>query len=786
MPRSRPATTGYERLAQADQFSDDSDDDILAQSSASLQPQSAPRYAPITQPRPHSGMTSPKPVSKPKNRPKRMRSNSGVDLKAINARLERWADEIASKFKRGKGRGIPGEEERLEIHYSVFQPPEGVRPATHETLATMPEPAMSRAEFDAIVESVRVAIDQGMHPSLITQGSSGSYFARNTDGKIVGVFKPKDEEPYAAGNPKWNKWIHRNLFPCCFGRACLIPNLSYVSEAAAYVLDCQLRTHIVPYTDVVYLSSKSFHYPYWDRRSFYRKKKPLPAKPGSFQVFLKGFKDANVFLRENPWPDQYWSNFRSADTHRHKQRKWADNCRPSSRAARDNDSESEDERSNPEQRPLGPDNFRWTESLKQSFREQLEKLVILDYIMRNTDRGLDNWMVKVDWQTQAVSIVSEPPQLNMDVSEEDEQPARLVGHADLATRSNSRSPNPYKAQKPMNATGTSKVPDPKISIGAIDNSLSWPWKHPDAWRSFPFGWLFLPVDLIGRPFSQKTRDHFLPLLTSTQWWSQTSLELRKVFQIDSDFQEKMFSRQMAVMKGQAWNVVETLKTPDHGPLELTRRARVCVWDDLVEVPVAVPMRVTSSEMRRKAEHGVHNAIEEEMDIGAANSSSAPANVDDLLGFSSPLPNPGRFELASSHEQSPDRTEPASVDFTPGGIAHNPFDSLLTAESPHAGRPRISRPPRASYQGPLRTHMNMYTPRKERRYSFATAMSTPRNNNSIATKLYSNGNVYDNDENDDVDGDLGYAAAETMDGNRRKVIVERLETVKARNPVFTWC
>src|SRR4051812_11059959 len=102
MPRNRPATTGYERLAQADQLSDDSDDDPLAQSYASLQPAAAPRYAPISQPRPHSGMTSPKqsggvPPRGPHRR--RMRSNSGVDLKAINARLERWADEIASKFK---------------------------------------------------------------------------------------------------------------------------------------------------------------------------------------------------------------------------------------------------------------------------------------------------------------------------------------------------------------------------------------------------------------------------------------------------------------------------------------------------------------------------------------------------------------------------------------------------------------------------------------------------------------------------------------------------------------
>jgi phosphatidylinositol 4-kinase type 2 len=148
-----------------------------------------------------------------------MRSNSGVDLKAINARLERWADEIASKFKRGRHKKTGEEEERLEIHHSVFQPPEGVRPATAETLARAEPGYMTKTEFESIVQCVRLAIRQGTHPRMISQGSSGSYFARNPDGKVVGVFKPKDEEPYAAGNPKWNKWIHRNLFPCFFGRA---------------------------------------------------------------------------------------------------------------------------------------------------------------------------------------------------------------------------------------------------------------------------------------------------------------------------------------------------------------------------------------------------------------------------------------------------------------------------------------------------------------------------------------------------------------------------------------
>ncbi|KAK1479326.1 phosphatidylinositol 3 [Colletotrichum cuscutae] len=793
MPRSRPPTTGYERLAQADALSSDSeDDDPLTQSYASLQPASAPRFAPITQPRPRSGMTTPKPAiagpSRPKNR-RRGGSNSGVDIKAINARLERWADEIASRFKRTKGRGKTGDDEHLEIHHSVFQAPEGVRPITPEGLAA-PQDVMSKSQFEQIVGSVRQAILQGTHPRMIAQGSSGSYFARNTEGKVVGVFKPKDEEPYAAGNPKWNKWIHRNLFPCCFGRACLIPNLSYVSEAAAYTLDCQLRTHMVPYTDVVWLSSKSFHYPFWDRRSFYRKQKPFPEKPGSFQVFLKGFKDANVFLREHPWPDQYWSGFRTNDPHRKRRRRWADNCRPSSAAALD-DIESDDEGSR-ERLPPGPDNFVWTEGLKQSFREELEKLVILDYMMRNTDRGLDNWMIKVDWSTQQVSIVSEPLQMNTETASSEESGPRPV---DLNQRpaAESRSSYPYRTQQPMKASSPNpSAQDPKITIGAIDNSLSWPWKHPDAWRSFPFGWLFLPVDLIGRPFSQKTRDHFLPLLTSTHWWSQTQLALRKVFQLDPDFQEKMFARQIAVMKGQAWNVVETLKTPDHGPLELTRRAKVCVWDDLVDVPVAVPMRVTSAEMMREAE--LRRSIDEG-DIGQANTSAAPTHrVDeDLLGFASPpadMPHPGRFELALSPTgegaQSPDE-----MSMSGSGILAS--SAPLGNKDASSQRPRFSgQPHRESYHGTRA--LNMYSParqqsqqqqQQQRRYSFATAAGR-RNSGSIAQHLYgSRRSMEEYDEDDDVEeGDLGYAAAEGMEGNQRKVIVERLEPVKARNPVFT--
>ncbi|KAL8814690.1 MAG: hypothetical protein Q9223_006107 [Gallowayella weberi] len=790
MPRHRPPTTGYARIAQADEetgFLDESDeDDTLARPHTIST--SNPRYASI-QPTPYGQMYAGRDDSPPgksrrgamgRRRPRR--SSSGVDIKAINARLERWAGEIASKFKIHKVRGKTDEEEQLEIQHSVFQAPEGVRPASAETLdadyiTDNQGDRMTKVGFDDVVESVRVAIELGVHPKMISQGSSGSYFARNSDGKVVGVFKPKDEEPYATRNPKWTKWIHRNLFPCFFGRECLIPNLSYVSEAASYVLDCRLRTNLVPYTDIVYLSSKSFHYDFWERSNYYRKRKPLPAKVGSLQVFLKGFKDANIFLRDHPWPDQASSGFRPEDPARKKKKPWAETCRPGTAMSDDDDDNLPSEARSTTNEDGNRGRFVWTENLQQSFREELEKLVILDYIMRNTDRGLDNWMIRVDSQSQEVSILSEPPSING--SAESRSAATAANGNESSAKGSNNSP--YKRRENMTASSRSQTPPElskrhPISIGAIDNSLSWPWKHPDAWRSFPFGWLFLPVSLIGQPFSQKTRDHFLPLLTSTHWWSETQMALRRVFSQDSDFQETMFAKQIAVMKGQAWNVVETLKTSDHGPLELTRRTRVCVFDDLVDIPVAIPMRPPSAELRRRREAELRRSIEEEeMDISAANV-SAPPPQHDLLGLSLPaadLPNPNRFDLSrtsSSTEQDRQVNGPE----TPATIAGVTFDhDVKVSEAKKELAESTSRPTparsktRSSFEG-HRKHAS--TGSQRRRYSF-----TARHGNHPF--------LYDGD---DLEGDLGYAAAEGMESHQRKVIVERLVTVKSKHPVFTWC
>ena len=219
-----------------------------------------------------------------------------------------------------------------------------------------------------------------------------------------------------------------------------------------------------------------------------------------------------------------------------------------------------------------------------------------------------------------------------------------------------------------------------------------------------------------------------------------------------------------------------------------------------------------------------------MDIGAATTSrshpsSAPATtgaVTDLLGNTSPpadLPHPGRFELALAD----DPLSPSPLTTTngaPDGSSSSSADTL----KPNSTRPQL---PRGSHSH--RT-LNMYSPDRgtasgniehQQRFSFTTTAASRRESNSIAAQLYNQsggsgsagagsgrasydfgftgrGGGYEHDyegggghaiedEDDELEGgDLGYAAATGMEGNRRKVIVERLEAVKTRNPVFTWC
>lgn len=479
--------------------------------------------------------------------PRVARRNSEVNLSKRSSKgyllsPKKWFS--SSKRKKRKNTVIEGP---YSIEYSVFRPinylpqikseadlnghlANILRQENAENTDQSPENYVSAADFDALVSSMThdVEHDSDLRPLRISQGSLGSYFVigkretamhGNSEYSLEiykrGIFKPKDEEPYGPLSPKWSKWLHRTFVPCFFGRACLIPNLGYVSEAAACVLDRQLLSFIVPHTDIIYLKSQAFYYTFWERV----RSKPPKFKIGSFQMFLNGYVEAQHFFNLYPLPTNI-------------------DKLPFSKIIEIELNKPLDEL---------PVQFRWTKEVIQQFQEQLEKLVILDYIMRNTDRGADNWMIKLEWRELT-----------------NDGPLRKV--------------YPY------------------LKIGAIDSGLAFPWKHPDGWRSFPFGWLFLPYAIIGQPFSNKTRQHYLSLLTSTFWWEQTIIKLRSVFEQDADFKERMWLKQVAVLKGQAFNLVEVLKLPLAGPLELTRRERVLIWDDEMHVPTQVNDRIMSDAL----------------------------------------------------------------------------------------------------------------------------------------------------------------------------------------------
>ncbi|KAG0141711.1 hypothetical protein CROQUDRAFT_135983 [Cronartium quercuum f. sp. fusiforme G11] len=462
---------------------------------------------------------------------------------------------------------------------TVFSPPPSFPPLLPLPTRTLDHKApVTSDQFLATVEAVRLAIShptKPLLPKLNLSGSSGSYFCKAlVDGnvEVVGIFKPKDEEPYGAMNPKWTKWFHRVLLAPIiggFGRSCLIPNLSYLSEAAASVLDRRLEAYIVPHTEVVNISSSTFFYSWLDRQAATRKSKPrpLPQKPGSFQLFCNGFEDASTVLRTHPWPGRPLGD--TFDPHRRRRpRKTfslyrllcgqrADVAESDEDSIASDDGNEDDKLSSPS-RPM---DWYWTQELMDDFRHEMEKLVILDYLMRNTDRGLDNFMIKVC-------------NANCHSSRSRKISATTVGTASSHV-----------------GGGTPDAEDlsrrPHCHVAAIDNSLAFPHHHPNGWRDYSYGWLWLPISLIGQPFSSGTRAHYLRLLTDPSWWAETVFELRKLFGTDPDFNVAMFERQIALLKGQGWNIVESLRHADEGPLELCRRKKALVWDEPMELPPVV-------------------------------------------------------------------------------------------------------------------------------------------------------------------------------------------------------
>ncbi|XP_065352218.1 phosphatidylinositol 4-kinase type 2-alpha isoform X1 [Cloeon dipterum] len=350
--------------------------------------------------------------------------------------------------------------------------------------------------FTDLLKNAESAIERGILPERIYQGSSGSYFVKNIEGKTIGVFKPKDEEPYGRLNPKWTKWMHKLCCPCCFGRSCLIPNQGYLSEAGASLVDTKLGLNIVPTTKVVRLVSETFNYSRIDRQKAKLKRNidkrfpnvgrhfhriGLRPKVGSFQLFVDSYKDADYWLRRF---------------------------------------ESE------------PPNV----DVQRKFQLQFERLVVLDYIIRNTDRGNDNWLIRYNSPT---------------------------------AKNGTAPPQPGELQETTQSWSGSQ----QIIIAAIDNGLAFPFKHPDSWRAYPYHWAWLPQAKV--PFSAETRELVLPQLSDPDFVEDLCADLYQLLKQDKGFDRHLFERQMSVMRGQILNLTQALKD-GKSPVQLVQMPAVIV------------------------------------------------------------------------------------------------------------------------------------------------------------------------------------------------------------------
>jgi len=199
----------------------------------------------------------------------------------------------------------------------------------------------------------------------------------------------------------------------------------------------------------------------------------------------------------------------------------------------------------------------------------------------------------------------------------------------------------------------------------------------------------------------------------------------------------------------------------------------------MEVPITVPLRMPSSEERRRNELDLERGLEDEMDIGNLVSSAPTSREHDLLGLSPPWSQlPSALRLGTPHTHSSTDiergdgqadSEASSIHSHGNGIRSD----VQSIKSEPRGYPRPNHRSRVSYDSGMITREG----RVGKPWDVSRHARRGSHNLNFSTNPYSD---------EAAEGDLGYSAVTGSEGARRRVIAERLEAVKSRNPVFTWC
>ncbi|KRY07859.1 Phosphatidylinositol 4-kinase type 2-beta [Trichinella patagoniensis] len=324
-------------------------------------------------------------------------------------------------------------------------------------------------EFSCMKQSIEQAVSNGFFPVRLPGRSFGSYLVLDEEKNHVGIFKPKDEEEYATRNPSWMGYFQKMFRLRCPRRGCILANQAYLSEVGASIVDEYLDLKIVPKTKVAYLASPTFNYSSAEKRKAEQQRERisgvnLPDKVGSLQCVVEGFQPCTFWLKE----------FAS--------KKLLDN------------------------------------KLQYELQLLFERVIILDYIIRNTNRTAENLLIS------------------------------------------------YNDTKRGNENYA-------INMAAVDNRYAFPYRHPRRRRPYTYYWATLP--LAKKPFSNETRSFILRKLNDMNYMSSLFLQLKRLFELDENFDKNYFMLQIMLMHGQIFNLKMALENRET-PYELVKRRPVYI------------------------------------------------------------------------------------------------------------------------------------------------------------------------------------------------------------------
>jgi len=221
--------------------------------------------------------------------------------------------------------------------------------------------------------------------------------------------------------------------------------------------------------------------------------------------------------------------------------------------------------------------------------------------------------------------------------------------------------NKNKSENIDNANGLNAwegVEMPRVQIAAIDNGLAFPFKHPDQWRSYPYGWTQIPM--AQNNFSEMTIGKILPLLTNTDFVLELGKELRKVFETDRGFDKSTFNKQLSVMYGQIYNLIEALRSRK-SPFQLVQMPSIYMTE----------IKKGKKKRRKKAKTGKRSDEEGDDNITSSREEVITANTTELDEVGAPS-----FPSTSPPGTSPPGIQNGGVASTSGGPSGASIESAF--------------------------------------------------------------------------------------------------------------